>query len=250
MGIFDFIRNAGRKREDPSDAPAAPPAETAEEKLAELRMGNAILRTILSMELDITNPMVEVDDGTATLRGAAADQATREKIVLIAGNTQGVARVDDQVNNPALGTPLRPRRPHPDSLPDQHRPVKLAPAIGPVIGHLGGNHLNRLAADHGIEAAQVGQLTGAAIDRELHPVAERGLLHPVRGQHRQLRQHELCLFGTAANRQADQVKALRSREKKPFSLRGVRLSAVIVAASCSASSRCSSSRPTGTTTLK
>lgn len=97
MGIFDFIRNAGRKREEPSDTPATPPAETAEEKLAELRMGNAILRTILSMDLDVTNPMVEVDDGTATIRGAAADQATREKIVLIAGNTQGVARVDDRM---------------------------------------------------------------------------------------------------------------------------------------------------------
>ncbi len=97
MGIFDFIRTAGRKLETPADVPANPPAETAEEKLAELQMANAILRTILSMQLDITNPMVEVDDGTATLRGAAADQATREKAVLVAGNTRGVARVDDQM---------------------------------------------------------------------------------------------------------------------------------------------------------
>jgi nucleoid-associated protein YgaU len=94
MGIFDFIRNAGRKREAP---PAAAAEETAEEKLAEMRTGNAILRTILSMDLAVQNPMVEFDDGTATIRGTAADQATREKIVLIAGNTQGVARVDDRM---------------------------------------------------------------------------------------------------------------------------------------------------------
>ena len=94
MGIFDFIRNAGRK---PAPAPDAPKVETAEEKLAEMQTGNAILRTILSMDLDVTNPMVEFDDGTVTLRGTAADQATREKVVLIAGNTQGVARVDDRM---------------------------------------------------------------------------------------------------------------------------------------------------------
>ena len=94
MGIFDFIRNAGRKREAPAAAPAE---ETAEEKLAEMRTGNAILRTILSMDLAVQNPMVDFDDGTATIRGTAADQATREKIVLIAGNTQGVARVDDRM---------------------------------------------------------------------------------------------------------------------------------------------------------
>lgn len=98
MGIFDFIRNAGKKREAPADTPAAAPVgETAEEKLAEMRTGNAILRTILSMNLDVTNPIVEFDDGTATIRGTAADQATREKVVLIAGNTQGVARVDDRM---------------------------------------------------------------------------------------------------------------------------------------------------------
>lgn len=97
MGIFDFIRNAGRKLQAPEAAPAAPAGETAEEKLAEMQTGNAILRTILSMDLDVTNPMVEFDDGTVTLRGTAADQATREKVVLIAGNTHGVARVDDRM---------------------------------------------------------------------------------------------------------------------------------------------------------
>ncbi len=94
MGIFDFIKNIGKK---PEPAPDAPAVESQDEKLAELRTGNAILRQILSTELPVKNPIVEFDDGTVTLRGIAADQATREKIILVAGNTHGVARVDDRM---------------------------------------------------------------------------------------------------------------------------------------------------------
>ncbi len=94
MGIFDFIKNIGRK---PEPAPDEPAVETPDEKLAELRTGNAILRQILSTGLPVQNPMVDFDDGTVTLRGTAADQATREKVILIAGNTHGVARVDDRM---------------------------------------------------------------------------------------------------------------------------------------------------------
>jgi nucleoid-associated protein YgaU len=96
MGIFDFIKNIGRKPEAGPDEPKAA-VESQDEKLAELRTGNAILRQILSTQLPVTNPIVEFDDGTVTLRGTAADQATREKIILIAGNTHGVARVDDRM---------------------------------------------------------------------------------------------------------------------------------------------------------
>lgn len=90
MGIFDFIRNVGRKPEPPKD-------DDKDEQLEELRMGNAILRTLLAMELPVEKLKVSYDDGTATITGTAPDQATREKVVLVAGNTHGVARVDDQM---------------------------------------------------------------------------------------------------------------------------------------------------------
>ena len=40
---------------------------------------------------------VEVEGGKAVVTGTAANQAEREKAVLAAGNTQGVAQVDDRI---------------------------------------------------------------------------------------------------------------------------------------------------------
>ena len=97
MGIFEFVREAGAKvglGESPSKAAAE--AEQ-DERLAELREGNKILRFIRDMDLGIENPKVEYDDGVATVWGSAPDQSTREKIVLAVGNTAGVAKVDDRM---------------------------------------------------------------------------------------------------------------------------------------------------------
>ncbi len=40
---------------------------------------------------------MQYDDGTATVRGRAATQADKEKVVLAVGNTEGVEQVDDRM---------------------------------------------------------------------------------------------------------------------------------------------------------
>lgn len=80
MGIFDFVKNAGEKLFKPGDE--------RRETLVEQHLANN----------GITGIQVEVDGDKATLTGTAKDVATREKAVLVAGNVEGIASVDDRLN--------------------------------------------------------------------------------------------------------------------------------------------------------
>ena len=86
MSIFDFIKGAGRKEEAKRD-----------EELNDLIRGNKLLRYAMGLGLEVEDLRVRYDDGVATVTGKAASQAEREKVVLALGNTEGVARVDDQM---------------------------------------------------------------------------------------------------------------------------------------------------------
>ena len=86
MGLFDFVKGAGRKEEAKKD-----------EERNELIKGNKLLRYVMSLGLDVEGLKVKYDDGVATVTGKAKSQADREKVVLALGNTDGVAQVDDQM---------------------------------------------------------------------------------------------------------------------------------------------------------
>ena len=81
MGMFDFIKDAGEKIFKPGEAKAE----------------DAIAKHIASYGLDITGLKVEVDGSTATIEGEAKDVTTREKAVLVAGNVNGIDKVDDRM---------------------------------------------------------------------------------------------------------------------------------------------------------
>ncbi len=90
MGLFDFVKSAGRKEKEREEA-------ERDEKNRELIKGNKILRYVMGLKLDVENLRVKFDDGVATVTGKAKSQAEREKVVLAVGNTEGVAQVDDQM---------------------------------------------------------------------------------------------------------------------------------------------------------
>lgn len=106
MGLISFIKDAGAKifggkttAEKAADAAkAAAEAELKREEAA----AKVLEQTIADLGLKVTGLRIVIDDDKATLTGAAYDQATKEKIVLVAGNSQGIATVDDQmtVENP------------------------------------------------------------------------------------------------------------------------------------------------------
>lgn len=92
MGIFDFMKDSGDRE------------GLAEEDSSDLQTGNAVARKLQSAQMTIEGMDVRYDDGTVRLSGRVADQQTRELAVLIAGNTPGVARVDDRLRVDGGGT--------------------------------------------------------------------------------------------------------------------------------------------------
>lgn len=102
MGLFSFIKNAGAKvfgigkTEEQEKAEANAKAATDELK-AEEQAALKLEETIRDLQLDVQDLKVFIDDDKATVSGKAYDQITKEKVVLVVGNTNGIATVDDQM---------------------------------------------------------------------------------------------------------------------------------------------------------
>jgi len=93
MGLFSFLKNAGAKlmgRE----------AETNEVDAAAAAAAKVdALRTIIANSgVGIENLDVELDDDKVTVYGQTESIDDKEKIVLVAGNVEGIATVDDRIS--------------------------------------------------------------------------------------------------------------------------------------------------------
>ncbi|RPD96448.1 peptidoglycan-binding protein LysM [Aureibaculum marinum] len=98
MGLFSFIKDAGAKvfgigktTEEEAAEDAAKAAELAHEKAEKL------VNAVEALGFGVTDLNISVDGDTATVYGEAENQATREKVVLVVGNTEGIASVDDRM---------------------------------------------------------------------------------------------------------------------------------------------------------
>ncbi len=105
MGLFSFIKDAGAKlfggktsAEEAAEAAAEKAAEVAEAAaIAKANAEASIKETIGDLDLHVENLEVSLEGDTAIITGKAHDQATKEKVVLVVGNTQGIAMVDDRM---------------------------------------------------------------------------------------------------------------------------------------------------------
>ena len=106
MSLISFIKEAGEKLFGRGQAQAAlteakaDPANEAKAAAANAAAGDAILDYIKSQNLSATGLTVTFDGATATatVYGVAADQATKEKIALCAGNVAGVVAVNNMMS--------------------------------------------------------------------------------------------------------------------------------------------------------
>jgi len=98
MGLFSFIKNAGAKifGIGKTDAEEAAEANAAEVKV-EAAAARKLEETIRNLDLKVEGLSVHIDDDAATISGMAHDQATREKAILVVGNSNGIATVDDRM---------------------------------------------------------------------------------------------------------------------------------------------------------
>ena len=87
MGIFSFIKDAGAK--------VFGIGKTTEEEATE--KSAKLVDAVNTLELSVKNLSIEIDDDKATVSGEASDLATKEKVVLVVGNTSGIASVEDNM---------------------------------------------------------------------------------------------------------------------------------------------------------
>ena len=110
MSLISFIKEAGEKlfkhpqAEAAAGAPAAAPPDIAQ---LNATAGAAIEKYIASQGLQVEGLNVGYDGATqtVTVSGVAADQATKEKIVLCCGNVASVAKVNDMLTVAAPAEP-------------------------------------------------------------------------------------------------------------------------------------------------
>ncbi|MBI6120432.1 peptidoglycan-binding protein LysM [Salegentibacter sp. F60176] len=102
MGVFSFIKDAGEKIFGKVKEQEEENIEVSEAKNEILRKENVkaaskLLEIIEKFDLSVENPVINIEGNTATVYGLADSQEIREKIVLLIGNSEGIARVDDRL---------------------------------------------------------------------------------------------------------------------------------------------------------
>jgi len=102
MGLLSFIKNAGAKlgigKSVAEEAAEAAAATAAANEAAASKM----IETVNALGIEVENMNVVIDGELATVTGVTKDQSSKEKAVLVVGNTEGIGQVDDQilVDNP------------------------------------------------------------------------------------------------------------------------------------------------------
>jgi len=100
MGLIAFIKGAGEKIFGKSE-------EKKEEQKADL-----ILSHIKKFGFDTSDIQVKVDGDKVILMGSVDTIDNRNKVIVTAGNVEGIASVDDllKVNHPPADTPPQPEK--------------------------------------------------------------------------------------------------------------------------------------------
>lgn len=93
MGIFSFFKKAGAKNLDKAEKEAA--GKSAEDlERAKVR---ALYESVNDLPIEVSGLDIDLMGDTVTVKGAVESQSHREKIVLVLGNTSGIAMVNDQI---------------------------------------------------------------------------------------------------------------------------------------------------------
>ena len=104
MGLFSFLKAAGTKmfggKAEAPSVPAANPnaAMEALQEAADKNKAAALAAQVVSNGIQVENLDIVVDDDKATVYGQVESTSAKEKVILIVGNTEGIATVDDRIS--------------------------------------------------------------------------------------------------------------------------------------------------------
>ncbi|MBK8515690.1 MAG: peptidoglycan-binding protein LysM [Saprospiraceae bacterium] len=102
MGLFSFLKAAGSKLL--GKAPEAEPATATTSAMDSLQeaanksKAAMLASQVVSHGISVENLDIVVEDDKATVYGQVETTATKEKVILIVGNTEGIATVDDRLS--------------------------------------------------------------------------------------------------------------------------------------------------------
>jgi len=101
MGLFDFVKNAGRSLGifggDEAEAPKTAESPAVETHLDDEQIATGLHRKVTKIGLSVQHLTVGFAAGTATVGGTTESQTDREKLIMAVGNTPVVERVDDRI---------------------------------------------------------------------------------------------------------------------------------------------------------
>jgi nucleoid-associated protein YgaU len=89
MGLVAFVREAGAFLFGHSAGNPAPVSAAGQVTV------DVLQKQAAAVGIPVDNLAIDLNQGTATVRGSVRSQADREKLILAVGNTPGVAQVDD-----------------------------------------------------------------------------------------------------------------------------------------------------------
>ena len=101
MGLFSFLKNAGAKlfgREaEKNDAEKAVNDAASAEALRQQKI-SALTSVVNASGICVSDLSIDLQDDAVTVYGTAESVADKEKVVLMLGNTEGIATVDDRMS--------------------------------------------------------------------------------------------------------------------------------------------------------
>src|SRR5690606_29979090 len=89
-GLFDFVKEAGAKLFGIGETEA----EREEQERAKI---NALVSQVKTFGLKVDDLKIDIEEDVATVFGTVPSQAEKEKVILLVGNVNGIARVDDRL---------------------------------------------------------------------------------------------------------------------------------------------------------
>lgn len=96
MGLFSFKKNIGIKVFESKKTPMIVGIESGIKKFEfEKSAAKKLEEIIENLQLQVEDLNIFIDTEVAVVSGLAYNQATKEKVVLVIGNTNGISTVDD-----------------------------------------------------------------------------------------------------------------------------------------------------------